>query len=166
NRSIGSRACNISASERLSLGKKRRNSPFSTSQRVTASSMDHKNFCPCSAALIASTCAEPIPFVGTSAARVATLDAATGAAVGATVAALVGAVAGGETETLAGTVAGPRPFPDSTSRLESDVAGFAVEAGGIAGETPTALADEFPEEFVTGAMRTAAPEEDTGWDAV
>ena len=64
------------------MGKKRRNSPFSTSQRVTASSMDHRKFCPCSAALIASTCADASPFVESSAAR-ATMrggDAGTGAA--------------------------------------------------------------------------------------
>src|SRR5271155_1480241 len=120
--------------------------------------MDHKNFCPCSAALIASTCAERIPFVGTSAASVATVEAATGAISGA----IARLGASGETETPASLDAGTRPFPDSTSRLESDAAGFTVAAAGIAGETPTALADEFAEEFVTGAMRTAAPEEVTG----
>src|ERR1700722_9700316 len=81
-RSIGSPACSISASERLSLGKKRCNSPPSISQRVACSTMDHKNFCPCSAALIASTCAEANPPAASPAAR-ATIrggDAGTGPA--------------------------------------------------------------------------------------
>src|SRR6202035_2278646 len=82
NRSIGSRACSISASERLSLGKKRCNSPPSISQRVACSTMDHKNFCPCNAALIASTCADANPPAASPAARATILggDAGTGPA--------------------------------------------------------------------------------------
>src|ERR1700722_14476435 len=82
NRSIGSRACSISASERLSLGKKRCSSPPLISQRVACSTMDHKNFCPCNAAFIATTCAEANPPVASPAAR-ATIrggDAGTGPA--------------------------------------------------------------------------------------
>src|ERR1700723_4220963 len=121
--------------------------------------MDHKNFCPCSAALIASTCAAPIPFFGPSPAPPVTPLEATIAAV--TAAAAAGLDVAAEPDALAALDASPRPFPDSTSRLESAIAGFAVEAGGIAGETSTAA----EEEFGHGAIRTAAPEEETGWAA-
>ena len=68
---MGSRACSISASTRLSVGKKSRSSPLSISQRCACSAIDHKNFCACSAVLIASICAETSARTGTISAEVA-----------------------------------------------------------------------------------------------
>src|SRR5580658_4267981 len=125
----------MSASERLSLGKKRRNSPFSTSQRVTASSMDHKNLCACSAALIASTCAAPIPLplLGPSAARPAVLGATVTAEAGAGVA---------ETETLATLRRGAISFAGAASSRFAVAMALAIVDGAAARDPPAALAEE------------------------